>query len=158
MPAFLEIRTGEPVEAESEFGSGRLHVSVRRREVGEDGGVTIEVCGAVEGEPTELLRFDLFRRAPHYHVPASNPAQIDLDPARDGDPLDFAIACIGERLAQLLAQAKYAELARSIEATPPAALAALAERVRAAVKAAPEPTSSYRIELPPAAEPSQPER
>jgi hypothetical protein len=153
MPERLEIRIGEPVEVEFE----RLRFSVRRREVGEDGGHTIEVSGPVAGEPAELLRFDLFRRGPHYHVPATNPSQIDLDPVRDGDPLEFVVACLRDRLAALLAQAQFPELASSIGALGPAALAGLAERVRAAVKAAPEPSSSYEIELPapaPAASPA----
>jgi len=158
MPAYLEIHVGEPVEVDAELRPGRLRVSVRRREVGDDGGFTLELSGAVAGEPAELLRFDLFRKDPHYHVPASNPTQIDLDPARDGEPLDFALACIRERLPELLARAKYPELARSVEASGASALADLASRVREAVKSAPEPSSSYRIELPPAAAPSQPER
>ncbi len=96
MPAYLEIHVGEPVEVDADLRPGRLRVSVRRREVGDDGGFTLELSGAVAGEPAELLRFDLFRRDPHYHVPASNPAPIDLDPARDGEPLEFAIACLRE--------------------------------------------------------------
>ena len=32
-----------------------------------DEGLCIEVRGEVEGEDTELLRFDCFRVAPHYH-------------------------------------------------------------------------------------------
>ena len=150
MPERLRIQIGEPIEVEFH----RLRLCVRRREVGEDGGHTIEVIevlevsGPVAEEPRELLRFDLFRRGPHYHVPASNPAQIDLDPLRDGDPLEFALGCLRDRLAPLLAQAQFPELARSIGALGPAALASLAERVRAAVKDAPEPSSSYEIELP----------
>src|SRR5262245_16336442 len=110
MPEYLEIRVGEPVEVDAELASGRLRVRVRRREVGGDGGVSIELSGAVRGEPTELLRFDLFRRDPHYHVPASDPAQIDLDAARDGEPLEFALACIRQRLPELLGRADQPEL------------------------------------------------
>jgi len=147
MPEKLQVRIGEPVEVELQG----LRVSVRRREVGPDGGHTLEVSGPVGGERAELLRFDLFRLGPHYHVPASNATQIDLDPARDGDPLEFALACLRERFAALLARAEFPELAREVAALPPTALAGFAERVRAAVKEAPEPTSSYEIELPPPA-------
>ena len=139
----LLVRIGEPVEVELEG----LRVSVRRREVGPDGGHTLEVSGPVAGERAELLRFDLFRLGPHYHVPASNPDQVDLDPA-DGDPLEFALDCLRDRLASLLAEAAFPELARSVAAQPPAALAGFAERVRAAVKQAPEPSTSYEIEIP----------
>ena len=144
MPERLVVRIGEPVEVDLD----PVRVSVRRRELGVlDGGHTLEVSGAIGGERAELLRFDLFRRGPHYHVPASDPEQIDLDPARDGDPLEFALACLRDRLAPLLSQAGFAELAGAVEALPPAALAGFAERVRAAVKEAPEPSSSYEIEI-----------
>jgi hypothetical protein len=158
MAPSLEVRIGEPVELEAELYPGRLRVCVRRREVGDDGGVSVELLGALEGEPVELLRFDLFRREPHYHVPASNPTQIALDPARDGDLLEFALTCVRERLPELLARAEFPELARGVAALPPAALADLAERLRAAVRAAPEPSSSYQIELPPTAAPGEVER
>src|SRR5262245_53347681 len=145
----IEIRIGEPVEVEMELRPGLLRATVRRREVGEDGGVTIEISGALGSEPEELLRFDLFRRDPHYHVPASDPAQIDLDPARDGAPLEFALACLGDRLPALLERAKFPELARAADAASPSALRTFAERVRQAVTSAPEPSSSFRVELPP---------
>src|SRR5262245_13371652 len=109
MPATLEIRVGEPLEVDAELRPGRLVAGVRRREVGDDGGVSLELSGALSGEPEELLRFDLFRRDPHYHVPASDPAQIDLDPARDGDPLEFALTRLRERLPALLERAKFPE-------------------------------------------------
>jgi hypothetical protein len=148
MPSYLEIRVGEPVQVDAELRPARLRASVRRREVGDDGGHSIELSGALGGEPAELLRFDLFRRDPHYHVPAGDPAQIDVDRARDGEPLEFALACLRERLPALLERAKFPELAEALVEVPPAALAAFADRVRDAVKSAPEPSSSYRIELP----------
>jgi hypothetical protein len=141
MAETLEIRTGEPVEVTC----GSLCFSIRRREVGEDGGVTIALLGPVEGQAVELLRFDLFRLAPHYHVPSSNPAQIEIDP-RAGEPLEFALSCIRDRLAELLREAGHPELARSVEGS---ALGAVAERLREAVRAAPEPSSVQRIELGP---------
>lgn len=144
MPEKLRVWIGEPVEVDLDG----VRVSVRRREVGPDGGHTLEVSGTVDGGRTELLRFDLFRRGPHYHVPASNPEQIDLDPARDGDPVEFVLGCLRDRLAPLLREAHFPELARRVEAQPAAALAGFAERVRAAVKDAPEPSSSYEIEVP----------
>lgn len=150
MAPHLEIRVGEPVHVDVALRSGRLRASVRRREVGDDGGLSLELSGGVEGEPEELLRFDLFRREPHYHVPASS-APIGLDPAREGEPLEFALACLRERLPELLERAGFAALARSLAATDRSELAAFAERVRAATESAPEPSSSQRIELPAAA-------
>jgi len=154
MPEKLTVWIGEPVEVDLD----RVRVRVRRRELGPDGGHTLEVSGTIDGERAELLRFDLFRLGPHYHVPASNAKQIDLDPARDGEPLEFALGCLRERFAALLEQAAFPDLAREIASLPPAALAGFAERVRAAVKEAPEPTSSYEIELPPPAAAGPPAR
>jgi hypothetical protein len=162
-PVRLEIRKGEPVEVDFACGPRSLRFSICRRDVGDDGGHTVALVGPLGGarpgaeeavEPPEILRFDLFRRDPHYHVPSSEPKQIDIDRARDGDAVEFALAAIGTRLGDLIDRAGHSELAASLD---PASLAGLAERVRAAVAAAPEPTTSYWIELPmPPAQPVGP--
>ena len=44
-----------------------LEFLVESRDIGEDGGPTIRVYGMAQGERVQLLRFDCFRKAPHYH-------------------------------------------------------------------------------------------
>jgi len=67
--ARLEIRKG----ADSALDLAGLRFVACRREIeGIDGGVTLYLRATVEGEECDLLRFDFFRKKPHYHVPAEN--------------------------------------------------------------------------------------
>jgi len=137
--AEVEVRLGEPVELEL----GGLRFAVARREVGEDGGTSIEIFGEVEGASTPVLRFDCFRQAPHYHMPPGAPGQLALDPREVGDGLDWALRCTRERLPEMIRAAGYAELASRLD---PGAFESGWERVRDAVARAPEPTRSFRVD------------
>jgi hypothetical protein len=136
--AELEVRVGEAIEVEL----GGLRFAVARREVGGDGGTSIEVYGEVDGTPTQVLRFDCFRQAPHYHMPPSAPGQLALDPREVGDGLGFALRCTRERLPELIRAAGYPELADRLD---PEAFERGWERVREAVERAPEPTRTFRV-------------
>ena len=116
---------------------GGLEFEVSAREIvdipklPDDGGVTIGVYGDASGERAQVLRFDCFRRGPHYHMPPSAPGQIELDGAQVGDGLEWAYACIRDELPAMIDKAGYAELARRVDA---AALRSGWERVREAVQ------------------------
>jgi hypothetical protein len=118
---------------------GGLRFDVLRREFEEDadGGTSIEVYGDVEGKPTQVLRFDCFRKAPHYHMPPSAPGQLELDPRQVGDPLDWALAQTREHLPEMLRKAGFPELSEQVDA---AALRRDWERVKRAVETAPLPS------------------
>jgi hypothetical protein len=94
----------EMTTTELEYGGLRFGVSFRR-----PAGATLRVNGEVDGEWTELLRFDDFVDAPHYHVPASA-EQINFDRA-NGEPLDWYIAQIRDNLGPLLDQAGFGKVA-----------------------------------------------
>ena len=142
MAEFIEIAAGEPLHVDF---SG-LRASVRRRDVGEDGGVSIELYGPGEEPREQLIRFDVFRQDPHYHVPSSDPKQIDMQRGPFEKSLEFAIGCLEKRLPDLLREARYPEIAASVDA---AQMPEVAARVRAAAGDAPEPTQVQRIELTP---------
>jgi hypothetical protein len=91
-------------EAELEVGGLRFGVSFR-----DPAGATLRVNGSIDGQWTELLRFDDFVDGPHYHVPASGP-QIDFDRQAHGEPLAWYVAQIRENLPALLDEAGYGEL------------------------------------------------
>ena len=137
--AELEVRIGEAVEVEL----GGLRFAIARREVGEDRGTSIEVYGEVDGAPTQVLRFDCFRRAPHYHMPPSAPGQLALDPVEVGDGVAWALRCTRERLPEMIRAAGYAELASRLD---PAAFERGWGSVREAVARAPEPTRTFRVD------------
>ena len=136
--AEVEIRVGDPIELEL----GGLRFAVARREVGEDGGTSIEVYGEVNGAPAQLLRFDCFRQEPHYHLGGA-PGQLELDPADGSDGVAFALRCTRERLPEMIRAAGFAELASRLD---PAAFERGWERLRDAVARAPEPTRAFRVD------------
>ena len=146
MTETIAIAVGEPVHVELEH----LRVSIRRREVGDDGGLSIEIHEREherEGEtPRELLRFDAFRDDPHYHVPASEPKPRSIDARGARAALAFAVTAIGQRLVPLLDEAGYPEHARRAEALD---LAAAARRVEQAAAKAPEPGEPNHYPLTP---------
>jgi hypothetical protein len=125
---------------------GGLEIEVLRREVGDDAGTSIEFFGEVAGQRTQVLRFDCFRLDPHYHMPPSAPGQLAIEPAKVGDPIEWALACTRERVPEMVRAGGYADLADKLDA---AALRAGVERVRAMVEhaPAPDPAKAFEIEV-----------
>jgi hypothetical protein len=142
MKTRIRIALGE----KQELALGGLEFEVLRREVGEDSGTSIEIFGEVAGQRTQVLRFDCFQKDPHYHMPPAAPGQLAIDPARVGDPLEWALACTRERLPEMVRAAGYADLADKLDG---AALRAGADRVRELVANAPppDPAKAFEIEM-----------
>ena len=111
-------------ERELEFGGLRFGVSFRGP------GATLRVNGNVDGEWTELLRFDDFVEAPHYHVPASGD-QINFDRDALGEPLAWYIAQIRDNLGELLTTAGYGQVVPSLDL---AAVSDHADEIRKAME------------------------
>src|SRR5262245_37302823 len=82
---------------------------VLRREVGDEGGTSIEIFSDISGDHTRVLRFDCFRVDPHYHMPPSAPGQLQIVRASVGDPLEWALACTRDRLPEMIRRAGYAD-------------------------------------------------
>ncbi len=78
---------------------GRLEFEVSHRNVSADGGPTIEVYGEASGKRAQVLRFDCFRRKPHYHLnPEEDGPQLDMDQAQAADPLAWSLLQIRENI------------------------------------------------------------
>jgi hypothetical protein len=81
-----------------------------------DQGVCIQVVGTVNGKETELLRFDCFDNAPHYHYgPENKNIRIMLDPIVTGNPIRWTITQLGTKLPDMLRQAGYEALAQQVD-------------------------------------------
>jgi hypothetical protein len=91
-----------------EFGGLRFDVSFR------DIGATLRVDGRVNGAWTELLRFDDFVDAPHYHAPAHADA-TPFDSASLGDPLVWCVAQIKEHLPEWLEETGFGDVLPTID-------------------------------------------
>jgi hypothetical protein len=98
-----------------ERGCGPLRFRVEYREVGEDRGPSIQVHDAVGGG--QVLRFDCFEKAPHYHyAPDGKDEIVTLDATANGDPFEWALERIRTRLGPMLERAGAARAARMIPA------------------------------------------
>ena len=93
-------------------------------------GATLRVMGDVGGRETELLRFDDFIEAPHYHVPAAGPA-IQFDQAKLGEPLAWFVLQLRDHLTDLLTEAGFAQVLTDLD---PASVADHAGDIRKAME------------------------
>ncbi|MCY3558692.1 MAG: hypothetical protein OXH13_08620 [Chloroflexi bacterium] len=89
-----------------------------RDDIAGDEGLCIEVRAEVEGEDTELLRFDCFRVAPHYHYgPQADDERLMLDLTAAGNALDWTLDCFQRgRLGPMIERAGYPGVAESLDA------------------------------------------
>ena len=141
--AQLAIHKG--ADGELELGGLRF-VACRREIEGIDGGVTLIARAAVDGEERDLVRFDFFRKRPHYHVPAENASERSIDGERLGDGLDWGIAEIAARMPALVEEAGFAEVAAGLDAEE---LAARAGEIRTLVGGLAEPSETTHVDVDP---------
>ena len=140
----LAIHKGK--DAEIEIGGLRFRAC--RREIGEiDGGVTLQVLGPVGDEETELLRFDCFRKAPHYHAPGENTQETKIDPVAFGDGCDWVYEQLSQNLRALLEQGGFSQLPERLDLQ---ALAEATPRLSALVDSLAEPTETSYFDVDPA--------
>ncbi|MDE2968417.1 MAG: hypothetical protein OXS30_13145 [Chloroflexota bacterium] len=88
-----------------------------RDDIAGDEGLCIEVRADVEGHDTELLRFDCFRVAPHYHYgPEADDERLMLDLTAAGDSLDWTLNVFERgRLRSMIERAGYESVASGLD-------------------------------------------
>ena len=100
--------------------AGSITFAMRYRDdIAGDEGLCIEVHADVDGEDTELLRFDCFRVAPHYHYgPQADDERLMLDLTAAGDSLDWTLNCFERgRLRPMIERAGYQAVADGLDET-----------------------------------------
>ena len=115
----------DTTEARARIEAGGVTFAMRYRDdIAGDGGLCIEVRGEVDGDDTELLRFDCFRVAPHYHYgPQADDERLMLDLTAAGDALEWTLNCFERgRLRPMLARAGYQSVADALNEAQIAAL------------------------------------
>ena len=102
------------------FDAGSVSVAMSyRKEIMDDQGLCVQVCSEVDGKDTEILRFDCFDQAPHYHYgPENHNIRLFLDKTTTGNPLGWTINNLRNHLPAMVRRAGYEDLAASLEATP----------------------------------------
>ena len=93
--------------------NGRFSFTVSYRKMKNDEGLSIRILGPAENQEVELLRFDCFLNAPHYHT-----AVYDHNTIRkieESDAATWALDEIQQRLTQHIAAANGAKFSTSEE-------------------------------------------
>jgi len=94
----------------------------------DDFGATLHVCGTDDG--LEYLRFDCFENEPHYHyVRNADGGNLicRIDQHAEGDPIDWTLNRLRERLPEMLEFAGVPELAAQTRANHEKVLAVIDE-------------------------------
>jgi hypothetical protein len=111
----LEIRKG----ADAQLRLGGLKFVACRREVDTiDGGITLIVWSDQSDtteEEQELLRFDFFRNRPHYHSPAANQAETQIDAQQYGDGRAWGIEQLTTSARELVSAAGFEQIAAKLD-------------------------------------------
>lgn len=104
--------------SEKVFDVGGVELHVDNRDIGADGGPSVRVYGEVDGENVQLLRFDCFRKDPHYHYdPSGKNDQRSLDKESVPDSVAWTIEQLGQNLVEMIHTAGYAEVAEAVNQT-----------------------------------------
>ena len=93
----------------------------------DDHGASLHVVGADDG--LEHIRFDCFEHEPHYHYIEHNTGGnvvVRIDEVAVGDPVEFTLRCVGERLPEMLENAGQPDLAAKARIDMPKVHEALA--------------------------------
>ncbi len=98
------------------FLVGGVELRVDNRSLGEDGGPTVRVFGKADGENIQLLRFDCFRKNPHYHYdPSGKNDHRNLDKESVPDSVAWTIEQLGQNLVEMINTAGYASVADQVD-------------------------------------------
>ncbi len=90
-----------------------------RAEIMDDQGLCLQVYSEVDGKDTEILRFDCFDQAPHYHYgPENHNIRLHLDKTTAGNPLGWTIGNLRDNLSTMVRRSGYEDLASDLEASP----------------------------------------
>ena len=102
------------------FDAGPVSVAmVYRKELMPDQGLMIQVFGDVDGKDTEILRFDCFDHAPHYHYgPENHNIRLPMDKTTAGNPVGWTLGQLRNNLPGMVMRAGYDELAAKIGSNP----------------------------------------
>lgn len=99
------------------IGDGTIRFGLEYRDLLSDQGLCIHALRDVGGEEVELLRFDCFDHAPHYHYgPQKRNERLMLDKTTEGDSLEWTLKQLNERLQEMVKRAGYDDLASRIDA------------------------------------------
>jgi len=90
-----------------------------RAEIMDDQGLCVQVYSKIDGKDTEILRFDCFDQAPHYHYgPENHNIRLFLDKTTSGNPLGWTLNNLRNNMVAMVSRSGYEDLAASLEKAP----------------------------------------
>ena len=90
-----------------------------RDDIMNDQGLCVQLYAEVEGKDTEILRFDCFDQAPHYHYgPENLNIRLSMDKTSTGNPFGWTMTQIREKLPAMVERAGYEDLADKLKDNP----------------------------------------
>lgn len=102
--------------SEKVFEVGGVELRVDDRNFGSDGGPSVRVYGEADGKDIQLLRFDCFRKDPHYHYdPSGKNDQRHLNKASVPDSIAWTIEQLGQNLVEMIQTAGYGSVAEDVD-------------------------------------------
>ena len=109
------LRDSIPADA-SEMAASGLRFAVDYRTIGDDRGPSLQILGDVDGKSVQLLRFDCFENAPHFHYdPNGKNTRIFLNMAQATDPIAWTMDYLQGNVASLVRIAGYGRLADQLD-------------------------------------------
>lgn len=101
---------------EKVFEVGGVELHVDERNFGSDGGPSVRVYGEADGKDIQLLRFDCFRKDPHYHYdPSGKNDQRHLDKESVPDSIAWTIEQLAQNLVEMIQTAGYDSVADTVD-------------------------------------------
>jgi hypothetical protein len=102
---------------EKRFMAGNLVFAVRELHTRLGDGVSVDILAKFTEQEASLLRLDWFPDCPHYHYNPrmENTREIPLDPALLGDPMDWFLERIPDRLPSMIESAGHPDVASAID-------------------------------------------
>lgn len=140
--ATLDILKG--LDEEIEVGGLRF-VACRREVDVIDGGITLYVRLAEPGDDRELLRFDLFRKRPHYHAPASNTLETNIEISESSDAVTWGVDRLTRDMLRFVREAGFDDIAGRLDVVK---IAAAGPALRRLLDGLPEPTEASTFPIP----------
>jgi len=100
--------------------AGPVNIAMAYRDdIMNDQGLCVQVYAEVEGKDTEILRFDCFDQAPHYHYgPENLNIRLSMDKTSTGNPFGWTMTQIREKLPAMVERAGYEDLADKLKDNP----------------------------------------
>ena len=100
-----------------EFESGGVQVIVEARRGGQgDWGATFRIFGNSGDKKVETLRFDCFKKRPHFHyAPGANSENYDIDKTISPNPLGWVMNQLQTELSAMIQHAGFTEIARAVD-------------------------------------------